>query len=60
MGIYKIKKRAYDLLDGKIIDTFEVGTFKGLQQIHNYIFQDVFNFAGKIRIVNLSKGNICA
>lgn len=51
------KKRAYKLFDDKIIDTFEVGTFKGLQQIHHYIFQDVFDFAGKIRTVNLSKGN---
>ena len=51
------KKRAYELFDNKIIDTFEVGTFKGLQQIHQYIFQDVFDFAGKIRTVNLSKGN---
>ena len=50
-------KRAYELFDDKIIDTFEVGTFKGLEQIHHYIFQDVFDFAGKIRTVNLSKGN---
>lgn len=39
------KKRAYVLFDDKIIDTLEVGTFKGLQQIHHYIFQDVFDFA---------------
>ena len=51
------KKRAYELFDDKIIDTFEVGTFKGLQQIHHYIFKDVFDFAGKIRTANLSKGN---
>ena len=50
------KKRAYELFDKKIIDTFEVGTFKGLQQIHDYIFQDVFDFAGKLRKVNISKG----
>ena len=57
-GKYRInKKRAYELFDDKIIDTFEVRTFKGLQQIHYYIFQDVFDFAGKIRTVNLSKGN---
>ena len=51
------KKRAYELFDDKIIDTFEVGTFKGVQQIHHYIFQDVFDCARKIRTVNLSKGN---
>lgn len=51
------KARAYELWDKKIIDTFEVGTFKGLQEIHRYIFQDVFDFAGQIREVNISKGN---
>lgn len=51
------KKRAYELFDNKVIDTFEIGTVKGLKQIHHYIFQDVFDFAGKIRIVNISKGN---
>lgn len=51
------KKRALELWDKNIIDTFEVGTYKGLQQIHHYIFQDVFEFAGETRNVNLSKGN---
>lgn len=51
------KKRVLELWDKNIIDTFEVGTYKGLQQIHHYIFQDVFEFAGKTRNVNLSKGN---
>lgn len=51
------KTRAYELFDKGIIDTFEVGTTKGLQQIHQYMFQDVFDFAGQIREVNLSKGN---
>ena len=51
------KKRAYELFDKKVIDTFEIGTFKGLQQIHAYMFQDVFDFAGQLRTVDLSKGN---
>lgn len=51
------RKRAYELFDENIIDTFEVGTFKGLQQIHAYMFQDVFDFAGHLRTVNMSKGN---
>ncbi|WP_282926118.1 protein adenylyltransferase Fic [Helcococcus kunzii] len=51
------KKRALELWDKKIIDTFEVGTYKGLQQIHHYLFQDVFDFAGQTRTVNLAKGN---
>lgn len=54
---YLSKKRAKELWDKGIINEFEVGTFKGLQQIHGYIFQDVFDFAGKIRSVNLAKGN---
>ncbi len=51
------KKRAIELWDNEIIDTFEVGTLKSLTQIHHYLFQDVFEFAGKIRQKNISKGN---
>jgi len=53
----KTQARAYELWDKKIIHTFEVGTFKGLQQIHYYLFQDVFDFAGQLRTLNISKGN---
>ena len=51
------KKKALELFDKKIIDTFEIGTFKGLQEIHKYLFEDVYEFAGKIRDENISKGN---
>ncbi len=51
------KKKALELFDKKIIDTFEVGTFKGLQEIHKYLFEDIYDFAGKIRDENISKGN---
>ena len=51
------KKRSIELWDKKIINTFEVGTTKGLQEIHKYLFQDIFDFAGEIRNVNISKGN---
>lgn len=51
------KKRALELWDKGIFKTFEVGSFKGLCQIHHYLFQDIFDFAGKLRTVNLSKGN---
>lgn len=54
---YLSKKRALEIWDKGIANSFEVGTFKGLQQIHWYIFQDVFPFAGKLRNVNLIKGN---
>lgn len=51
------KQRAIELWDKGIIRQYEVGTIKGLQQIHHYLFQDVFPFAGKIRNVNIAKGN---
>lgn len=51
------KKRAIELWDKGIINDFEVGTYKGLQEIHAFLFQDIFDFAGKTRDVNLSKGN---
>ncbi len=51
------KQRAVELWDRGIIDTFEVGTFRGLQQIHAYLFQDVFIAPGEVRNVDLAKGN---
>lgn len=51
------KKRAVELFDVGRLNTFKVGTTKCLQQIHQYLFQDVFDFAGKIRDVDLAKGN---
>ena len=51
------KKRALELFDKNILDSFEVGTFAGLKHIHAYLFQDVYSFAGKIRTVNIAKGH---
>ena len=51
------KKRAIELYDSGKIDEFEVGTTEGLKQIHQFLFQDVFDFAGEIRDVDLAKGN---
>ncbi len=51
------KIKAMELFQTKKIDTFEVGTFKGLAQIHKYLFEDIYAFAGKIRKENISKGN---
>ncbi len=51
------KKRAIELRDSGYINRFEVGTTKGLMEIHEYLFKDIFEFAGQIRNVNLSKGN---
>ncbi len=50
------KIRAKELVEKKIIDKFEIGTFKGLAQIHHYLFQDIYGFAGKIRNVDIAKG----
>jgi cell filamentation protein len=50
------KKKAYSLFESNLIDEFQVGTTKGLQQIHAYIFGGLYDFAGKIRQKNISKG----
>ncbi len=51
------KIKALELFDSNKINEFEVGTFKGLSQIHKYLFEDVYEFAGKVRTENLAKGN---
>ena len=52
----KSKQKAYELLENGLIDEIEVGTTKGLQQIHGYIFGGLYDFAGKIRSLNIAKG----
>lgn len=39
------------------IDNFEIGTYRGLQQIHQYLFDELYDFAGQTRQQNISKGN---
>ena len=51
------KQRALELFENGILGTFEVGTFRGLAEIHGYLFQDVYDFSGKLRTVNIAKGN---
>ena len=51
------KIKAHELFDKGILDTLEVGTFSALSQIHKYLFDEIYNFAGKIRTVNIAKGN---
>jgi cell filamentation protein len=52
----KSKSKAYALFDSSLLDTIEVGTVKGLQQIHAYLFGGLYDFAGKIRALNIAKG----
>jgi len=51
----KSKTKAYALFESSLIDNIEVGTIKGLQQIHAYLFGGLYDFAGKIREKNISK-----
>jgi cell filamentation protein len=53
----KSKSKAYALFDSSLLDTLEVGTVKGLQQIHGYLFGGLYDFAGQIRELNIAKGN---
>lgn len=52
----KSKQKAYELFESGLINDIEVGTIKGLQQIHSYIFGGLYDFAGKIRSLNIAKG----
>ena len=52
----KSKQKAYELFESGFIDNIEVGTAKGLQQLHGYIFGGLYDFAGQIRTLNIAKG----
>lgn len=51
------KIKAIKLFETGQLNLFEVGTFKGLAQIHKYLFEEIYDFAGKIRTENISKSN---
>lgn len=51
------KKKAVELFEHGILDQLEAGTFSSLQAIHKYLFDEIYDFAGKIRTVNIAKGN---
>ena len=51
------KKKALELFEKGILDSLEAGTFKALSQIHKYLFDEIYYFAGEIRNVNIAKGN---
>ena len=50
------KKRALELFESGMLHKLEAGTFKTLQTIHKQLFMDIFDFAGKVRSVNIAKG----
>ncbi len=51
------KKKALELFEKSILDPLPPGKFSTLQAIHKYLFEDIYEFAGKIRTVNIAKGN---
>lgn len=51
------KKRAVELFEEGLLSLADAGSFSSLQKIHEYLFQDIYDFAGKIRTVNIAKGS---
>lgn len=51
------KSKALELFETGLLDTFEAGTFEGLADIHRHLFDEIYDFAGKIRTVNIAKGS---
>lgn len=51
------KKRAVELFENRLLSLADAGSFSSLQKIHEYLFQDIYDFAGKIRTVNIAKGS---
>lgn len=51
------KKRAIELFEKNLIEDFEVGKFSSLVKIHKFLFEDIYEFAGKVREVNIARGN---
>lgn len=51
------KKKAVELFEKGILDKLEAGKFSSLQEIHKYLFDEIYDFAGKIRTVNIAKGS---
>ena len=51
------KKKALELFEKNILDSYKAGTFETLSKIHKYLFDEIYYFAGEIRNVNIAKGN---
>lgn len=50
------KKKALEMFESGLLNTLEVGTFKALSEIHKCLFGEIYDFAGKVRDVNIAKG----
>lgn len=51
------KRKAIELYESNFIEEFEVGKFAGLAKIHKFLFDEIYDFAGKVRTENIAKGN---
>ena len=51
------KKKAVELFENGYLDPYEAGSFQMLAAIHKYLFDEIYDFAGKVRTVNIAKGN---
>ena len=51
------KKKAVELFENGLLDILEAGTFASLKAIHKYLFDEIYDFAGELRTVNIAKGN---
>ena len=51
------KAKAVELYENNIIEEFQIGKFSGLAKIHKFLFDQIYSFAGKVRTVNIAKGN---
>ena len=51
------KKKAVELFENGLLDSLEPGTFASLKAIHKYLFDEIYDFAGELRTVNIAKGN---
>ena len=53
------KKKALELFENGMLDKLEAGKFSALKVIHRYLFEDIYDFAGELRTVNIAKGSFC-
>ena len=51
------KRKAVEMFESGYLESLEAGTFEGLAKIHRYLFDEIYDFAGEVRKVNISKGN---